>query len=130
VRLGVSRRNAAHHQQHLAQYHFGNRAGIGEGSVEYWNTTFSGRGQIHLVGTDAETADGNQLFSRSKDFFGQLGTGSDPDKMCITDRLFQRFSIQRPFMKLDIGITGGVKRVDCALVDTFNQQKLNFVFSE
>ena len=48
--------------------------------------------------------------------------------MGITDGRFQLFTIQRAFMKFDIGVARCAEAVHRFLVHTFNQQKFNLVF--
>ena len=49
--------------------------------------------------------------------------------MGITDRRFQLFSIERAFVKFDVGVTCRTKVIDCFLMHAFNEQKFNLVFS-
>ncbi len=48
--------------------------------------------------------------------------------MGITDRRFQLFSIERAFVKFDVGVTCRTKVIDCFLMHAFNEQKFNLVF--
>ncbi len=90
---GVGGRNAAQHQQQLAQHHFGHGSGIGEGGVEDRNTAFGRRFQINLVGADAEAAHRHQFFCGGEHLFGQMRTRSDADEVCIADGCLQRFGV-------------------------------------
>ena len=75
--------------------------------------------KVNLVGTDAETADSDQLFRRSNNIFSQVSTGSQADEMGITDGRFQLFSIQRAFVKFDVGVTCRAKAIECFLMHAF-----------
>jgi hypothetical protein len=113
VRFGVGFRNAAQQQQQFANHQLGHGTGIGERRVKHRNTAFRGGVQINLVGTDAETADGNQFFRRGENLFSQMSTGTQANEMGITDRRFQLFGVQRAFMKFDVGVTCRAKAIDC-----------------
>ncbi|MNM12347.1 hypothetical protein D3C81_225200 [compost metagenome] len=93
VCLGVGGRNAAQHQQQLAQHHFGYGSGIGERRVKHRNAAFGRRFQINLVSADTETTHRHQFFCGSENFFGQMRTRSDADEVSIADGCLKRFGV-------------------------------------
>ena len=94
VCLGILGRDTAQQQQNFAQYQLGNATGVGEGGIEYRNTTGFGGLQINLIGADAKTADRHQLLGGIQHFCGQVGTGADTDEVNITDLLDQRIAFE------------------------------------
>ncbi|SAJ27361.1 Uncharacterised protein [Enterobacter cloacae] len=128
VRFSVSFRNAAKEQQQLANHQLRHGTGVRERRVKDRDTAFGGGIQINLVGADAETANRHQLFRRSNNVFSQLGTGSQANEMGITDGRFQLFSVQRAFVKFDVGVACCAKAIERFLVHAFNQQEFNLVF--
>ena len=85
VRFGVRFRDAAQHQQQLANDQFGNGAGVRKRGVKDGDAAFCRRVQIDLVSTDAEAANGDQLFCGSENLFRQVSTGAQANEMGITD---------------------------------------------
>ena len=128
VRLSVRFRHAAQQQQQFANYQFGNGAGVREWCVKHGDPAFCRRTQINLIGANTEATNRDQFLCGVNHLFSQMSTGSQANKMGITDGLFQLFSVQSAFVKLDVGVTCRTKAFQCFLMHTFNQQKLNLFF--
>lgn len=71
----------------LGNDQLGDTAGVAEGGVEDGNTVFGGILEVHLVGTDTEAPDHDQVLSFLKDPSGELGLGADTDHMNVTMRI-------------------------------------------
>ncbi len=109
---GVLLGDAPQQQDGFRQHQFRHRAGVGKGGVEYRNTANQGSVQVHLIGADAETADCNQLLGRCEDFLGQLGAGTDTDKVGVGNLLFQLIFRQGGLQVFDIGVPGLLEVID------------------
>ena len=70
VRFGE---DAAHQHHDLAQRQLGDGARVGKRRIEHRNATMRRRFQIHLVGADAEAADGEKPIGRFQHLGRHLG---------------------------------------------------------
>ncbi len=60
VALNVAVADLAHEHDHLGNHHLRHRTSVREGSVQHNLAERGGGGEIGLVGTDAEAADGEE----------------------------------------------------------------------
>jgi hypothetical protein len=86
--------------------------------------------QIDLVGTDAKTADREQLFRRTKNLFRQLGPRADTDDMNVLNPRLQLVRLKGPGDGLDVGLPVALEQIDRRLVDILQQQNLDLAFGE
>ncbi|MCY1551597.1 hypothetical protein D9M68_879390 [compost metagenome] len=81
----------AQQQDGFAQHQLGHRAGVGERGVEHCDASLARCHQIHLVGADAEAADGDQLGGMGQHLGRELGARANADEVHIGDLLAQFF---------------------------------------
>ena len=73
----IAVRNAAHQQDRFRQHQLRDAARVGKGRVENRDAAVLRDVEIHLVGADAETADGHQLGSILQHSSRELGRRTD-----------------------------------------------------
>ena len=112
----------------FALFELGDAAGIGIGRVEHHYAMLLCGFQIHLIGADTETTDGDE-FRRIGEHFGRkLGSRANADKMGVFDAVDEFIFRQRSFQIINIGIASGIEAGDSGGVHTFQQYKLDLVF--
>ena len=80
-------RDPAQQHDRRGQRQLRDRAGVGEGRVEHGDAVLGGGLQVHLVGPDAEAADGQEVL-RGADRPGvQVRARADPDQVAVGHRL-------------------------------------------
>ena len=103
---GVLLGDTAQQQDRFGNHQLRHAAGIGEGRVEHGHA-LAGRGlQVHLVGADTETADGNQFFGGFENLGAELGAGADTDEMGIGDGDLELLRRQGLLVQFDIVVAG------------------------
>ena len=128
VAVGILLRNAAEQHEVLAGDKLGYASGVGERSVEHRDAV-AGRGlEIHLVGADAEAADGAELLGGVKHVIGKMSAGTDADEMNILDLLDELIVIKRALQILYLVVAGAVKRINRTRVDALKEKNLDLVF--
>ncbi len=128
--LRILLRDAAHQQDRFGDHQFGHAAGIGIGRVEHRDAQRLGRIQIHLVGADAEAADADQALGFGQHFGVELGARADADEVGLGDASLQLVLGQRFLVDVDLGIAGGVERLDRAAADAFEQKDADVLLGE
>ncbi|BBG28981.1 methenyl tetrahydrofolate cyclo hydrolase [Zymobacter palmae] len=113
VGAGVLLGNAAGEADGFCQYQLGNGACVGIRRVEDGNPAFQCGREINLIGTDAETADGVELFCCFKCCIIQLGAGTDTDKMSVTQFFVESFSTQGCRQVFDVGVASTLEVLYC-----------------
>ncbi len=78
--LGLLREPAGQHDD-LADHELDDAAGVGVGRVEHRDAALGGRGQVDLVGADAEATDRDQVGRGVEHGRGQVGVGADAEQV-------------------------------------------------
>jgi hypothetical protein len=113
----------------LGDREFGDGAGVAERRVEDRKPRRAGGPQIHLVGPDAEAADGQQSRASRDDIGPHLRSGTDADGVGLADGLDERWTFERALDAVDAEPLGAEHRLG-ARVDVLEQHDADAVFGE
>ncbi len=123
-------RDAAQQHDGFGDHQLGHAARVGVGGVEDRHAQPARGAQIHLVGADAEAADGNQPFSLLKYAVGKVRARADAHDMGIRNARFEFGFRQRLFMEFDLAVAGALEAFHGAAADAFQQEHLDVLFRE
>ena len=112
------------HGDDLGDHQLDHTAGVGERSVEHHGPALGGRGQVDLVGADAEGADGQQVRGRVQDPPRHCGLGADAEHRHPTERIDQLRLVQRSLGGLD-GNAALDEQADAFGMDVLQQQSFH-----
>jgi hypothetical protein len=123
-------RDAAQQHDGLAEHELGDAAGVGVGGVEDRDAALRRRREVHLVGPDAEAADGGELWRRRQHLLGQFGARADAEEVHVLQRGLQGVAREGLRQVADGGIAVGRQRAGGVGVDALEEEELDAALVE